>query len=108
MSAVGNWTLHFNWGCGGSYGTSPMTFNADGTMTVAPYTGKWSESSGKIVWKFDQLFNSVYCGDEISNVMLGISSTFAGSNGCWYALRVGTSLAAETKSELDAAGVKTK
>jgi hypothetical protein len=108
MSAVGSWTLHYSWGCTGSYGTSPMSFNANGTFTLAPYTGKWTENSGKVIWKFDAPINTAYGGDEMSNAMLGISSTFAGTNGCWYALRAGTSLAAETKAEHDAAGVKTK
>jgi hypothetical protein len=108
MSAVGSWTLHFSWGCTGSYGTSPVTFNANGTFTLAPYTGKWIENSGEVMWKFDQSPNSVYSGNEMSNAMLGISSSFAGLNGCWYALRVGTSAPAEAKSEFDAAGVKAK
>ena len=110
MSAVGNWTLHYSWGCTGTYGSTPMSFNANGTMASAPYTGKWSENAGKIVWKFDQAPSTVYCGDEVSNAMLGIQNTFAGANGCWYALRVGTSVvaAAETKSGLDVNGTKTK
>jgi hypothetical protein len=108
MSAVGNWTLHYSWGCTGGYGTSSITFNANGTLTMSPYTGKWIENSGEVVWKFDNAPNAVYSGNEMSNAMLGISTTFAGLNGCWYALRVGTSLAAEGKSEHDAAGVKAK
>jgi hypothetical protein len=110
MSAVGNWTLHFSWGCTGSYSQSPITFNANGTFALAPYTGKWVQNEGKIIFKFDQAPNSVYGGDEVSNAMLGISSTFAGLNGCWYAIRTGSTSApmAEAKPEFDAAGQKPK
>ena len=109
MSAVGSWTLHFSWGCTGTYSQSPITFNANGTFALAPYTGKWVENAGKIIFKFDQA-PGVYGGDEVSNAMAGISSTFAGSNGCWYAIRVGsTSLPVhEGKPEYDAAGNKPK
>jgi hypothetical protein len=110
MSAVGNWTLHFSWGCTGGYAQSPITFNANGTFALAPYTGKWVENAGKILFKFDQAPSSVYGGDEVSNAMAGISTTFAGASGCWYAIRVGsTSLpTSEAKPEYDAAGHKTK
>jgi hypothetical protein len=109
MSAVGSWTLHFSWGCTGSYGTSPITFNANGTWALAPYTGKWIENSGQILLKFDQSPNSIYSGVEMSNAMVGISSTFAGLNGCWYALRAGTSAPAPgAHADHDAAGVKSK
>jgi hypothetical protein len=108
MSAVGNWTLHFSWGCTGGYSTSPMTFNANGTFSLAPYTGKFVENDGKIVFKFDSS-NTVYGGDIVSNDMLGISTTFGGLNGCWYALRVGTTaLEVDAKTHTDAAGNKPK
>jgi hypothetical protein len=108
MSAVGNWTLHFSWGCTGGYSTSPMTFNANGTFALAPYTGKYTENDGKIIFKFDTS-NTVYGGDIVSNDMLGISSTFGGLTGCWYALRVGTTaLEVDAKTGTDAAGNKPK
>lgn len=110
MNVPGNWTLHYDWSCSGSYGSAPITFNANGTFASAPYTGHWSQHDGQIVWRFDQPQNSVYGGTAIDNAMVGISTTFGGSNGCWYALRTGTSVATEAapKGELDHAGNKHK
>ena len=108
MSIVGSWTLHFDWGCTGHYSSVAITFNSNGTFASAPYTGKYVQYEGKIIWKFDQAPNSVYGGDVVDAAMVGISSTFSGLNGCWYALRAGTTTApaAERKPEYDAAGVK--
>lgn len=108
MSVVGTWTLHYDWGCTGNYSQVSMTFNNNGTFTLAPYSGKWVQTEGKIIWKFDQAPNTVYGGDLVDAAMLGISSTFAGLNGCWYALRTGVKTApfAESKPEHDVAGNK--
>jgi hypothetical protein len=97
MSVPGSWTLHFDWSCGGSYGTTPITFNANGTFASAPYTGKWSSHDGEIVFRFDQPQNAVYGGSVIDSAMVGISTTFAGLNGCWYALKAGTTIQALTQ-----------
>lgn len=104
---LGSWTLHYDWSCSGSYGSTPITFNAGGTFSSPPYTGHWSQHDGQIVWRFDQGGQAVYGGTAIDNAMAGISTTFAGLNGCWYALRVGTSSPpVEPVGEFDAAGNK--
>ena len=56
----------------------------------------------------DGFYNQVV--GEVSNAMAGISSTFAGASGCWYAIRVGSTSApaSESKPEYDAAGHKSK
>jgi len=110
MNVPGNWTLHYDWSCGGSYGSTPITFNANGTFSTPPYTGHWTQHDGQIIFRIDQAPNATYGGTAIDNAMVGINTTFAGLSGCWYALRVGTSLATEvtTKGELDAAGNKHK
>ena len=105
ISVPGNWTLHYDWSCSGSYGTTPITFSAGGTFSLPPYTGHWSQHDGQIIWRFDQSPQTVYGGTAIDNAMVGISSTFGGSNGCWYALRVGTT-GPENAGELDAVGNK--
>jgi hypothetical protein len=114
MSIPGNWTLHFSWGCTGGYSQSPMTFNANGTFNLAPYTGKWSSVPGVILWRFDQAPNTVYAGNVIGGAMNGMMSTF-GSQGCWYAITgTGTIPAAsatakvEHAEKLDAAGAPAK
>ncbi len=86
----GAWTLHFDWGCTGNYTQVPMMLGGDGTFTVSSTeTGKWIENDGKIMLHFDT-GPAVYSGDIIGPVMVGISSTFQGLNGCWYALVGGT------------------
>ena len=109
MSVSGEWTLHFDWGCSGTYGQVPMTFNNDGTFNLAPYTGVWTENEGKIIWRFDTALNTVYGGDVVDAAMVGISSTFTGLTGCWYALQgSSTTMAfAERAAETDVAGNKT-
>ena len=108
MSGSGEWTLYYDWGCSGSYSTSLISMNSDGTFSLPPYTGKWWENEGKIMWRFDTAPNSVYSGDHVDLVMTGISSTFTGLNGCWYAMS--SALAGQEKPsvasgrEVDAAG----
>ena len=86
MSGSGEWMLFYDWGCSGRYGNTPITFSSDGTFSSPPYTGKWYESEGKIMWRFDTAPNTAYSGDQVGLAMIGIISTFAGLNGCWYAL----------------------
>ena len=105
----GEWTLNFDWGCTGNYSQAPMMLNGDGTLSVlTTETGEWVENDGKIMWRFDT-GPAVYSGDIIGPAMVGISSTFQGLNGCWYALVGGSTTAAleARKPEHDVAGNKT-
>lgn len=106
MSVPGNWTLHFDWGCGGTYGTAPITFNANGTFSSAPYSGHWSSHDGQILFHFDGGGQATYGGAVVDSAMVGISTTFGGLNGCWYALKGGTTIKplAELKPAHDHAG----
>src|ERR1700726_4702696 len=109
MNIIGEWILHFSWGCTGSYSQVSITFNNDGTFTTSePLTGRWSQNEGKIVWRFDT-FPTVYGGDVVSVTMDGISSTLAGLDGCWYAIRSGVMSLAPTaqQPERDTAGNET-
>jgi hypothetical protein len=104
----GAWTLHFDWNCTGNYDEAQMMLNGDGTFTVQPSeTGKWVINEGKIMFRFDT-GPAVYSGDIIGLAMVGISSTFQGLNGCWYALTGGaTAMALEPhKTEYNVAGKK--
>jgi hypothetical protein len=113
MSIVGEWTLHYDWGCSGNYAQAGITFNNDGTFSTSEASaGKWVQTDGMILFQFDQ-FDSIkttYGGNLAGNAMVGMSSTFAGLNGCWYAIRVGstTMLAKERKPEFDSSGNKAK
>ena len=83
--------------------------NSNGTFALAPYTGKWVEIGGKILWQFDGS-KTTYGGNIAGSAMIGAMSTFAGLNGCWYAIKAGstTMLAKERKPEFDAGGNKAK
>lgn len=108
MSGSGEWTLYYDWGCSGSYSSTPITFHSDGTFSVPPYTGNWWENEGKIMWRYNTTPATVYSGDHIDLVMVGISSTLAGLNGCWYALSGALAVqekpAAVSGQEIDVAG----
>ena len=104
----GGWTLHYDWGCTGNYAQAPMLLSGDGTLSVlSTETGEWVENDGKIMWRFDT-GPAVYSGDIVGPVMVGISSTFEGLNGCWYALVGGSTAMAREASmpEYDVAGKK--
>jgi len=106
MSVPGTWTLHFDWNCTGNYGTTPITFNPDGTFTSPPHHGKWSSHDGQILFHFETGGLATYGGTVVDSAMAGISTTFGGLNGCWYAIK-STSTAkalAEAKPKNDAAG----
>ena len=112
MVIDGQWTLHYDWGCGGSYVQVGITFNNDGTFNASGLAGKWTQRDGMILFQFDQWdsIRTTYGGNLAGNAMVGTMSTFAGLNGCWYAIREGstTMLAKERKPEFDASGNKEK
>ncbi|MGB9939042.1 hypothetical protein [Methanosarcina sp.] len=111
MAVVGQWTFHYDWGCSGSYVQVGITFNNNGTFNIPSQglAGKWVQSDGMILWQFDTSKTS-YGGNFAGNAMAGLMSTFAGLDGCWYAIKAGstTMLAEERKAEFDASGDKAK
>lgn len=85
-----------------------MLLIGDGTLNVnETETGEWVENDGKIMWRFDT-GPAVYSGDILGSAMVGISSTFRGLNGCWYAVvGGGAAMALEaSKAEFDVKGNK--
>jgi hypothetical protein len=115
MAIVGDWTLHFDWGCTGNYAQVGITFNNDGTFSIPAEgnSGRWVQNDGMILFQYDVQFdtyNTTYGGNLAGNVMAGMSSTFAGLNGCWYAIKVGgtTMRVEERKPEFDTSGKKAK
>jgi hypothetical protein len=105
----GQWTLHYDWGCDGSYSQVGITFNNNGTFNIPNYIGKWVQNDGMILFQFDTV-KTTYGGNLAGNAMVGMMSTFGGTNGCWYAIRVGstTMRAEERKPEFDASGNKAR
>ncbi|MFY9199587.1 MAG: hypothetical protein ACOX7X_07300 [Methanosarcina flavescens] len=111
MAVSGQWNLHYSWGCSGSYVQVGITFNSNGTFSIPSQnlSGRWIQSDGMILWQFNTSKTS-YGGNLAGNAMVGIMSTFTGSNGCWYAIRAGSTimLAEERKAKFDAAGEEVK
>src|SRR5215469_14572750 len=103
MGIEGQWTVHYDWGCGGSYVQVGTTFNNNGTFSTPSQnlTGEWVQNNGMVLFRFD-----TYGGNLAGNAMVGTMSTFEGLNGCWYAIRVGSTTvpAEERKPEFDASG----
>jgi hypothetical protein len=89
MPVPGNWTLFYDWSCAGSYGSTSMTINANGTWTNGQgYSGVWVQAAGMLTFKFNNS-NTTYSGNLASKSVTGIQSTFAGLNGCFYMLEAG-------------------
>jgi hypothetical protein len=101
MPLPGNWTLNYDWGCDGSYGSTPMTINASGTWSNGEgYTGLWVHAAGELLFKFDNS-QTTYAGNHASKSVTGISTTFGGLTGCFYLLQEGapTEFAATKRAE---------
>lgn len=88
----GNWTLAFDWDCDGSYSTSALVFNANGTWSGAGFAGVWSSLAGQISFTFNGS-ETTYSGNIASRSVTGINTTFTGLNGCFYLLQAGVPLA---------------
>lgn len=100
----GNWTLAFDWSCDGSYSTTPMVFNADGTWSNSTYTGLWVSVAGMLTLTFNNS-ETTYSGVVASRSVTGIQTTFAGLSGCFYMLQAGAPTLAGTQAErVDVAG----
>jgi hypothetical protein len=111
MVIGGQWTLHYDWGCSGIYVQVGITADNDGKFNIPTQklTGKWVQNDGMILFQFDN--NKVtYGGNFAGNAIVGMMSTFEGLNGCWYAIREGSTIAkaGECKPEFDASGYKTE
>src|SRR5262245_44588297 len=89
MSVSGNWLLHYSWGPTSNYSQSAITFNTNGTFANGTLSGKWRQRDGTLLLSFDQ-GPAKYAGTVDGNVGCGAMSTFAGTNGCWYLTKQGT------------------
>ena len=104
MPVPGNWTLFYDWGCGGAYDSTSMTINADGTFTDGQGdSGVWIQAAGMLTFKFNN-FTTTYSGNLADLSVTGIQSTFEGLNGCFYLLEAGVpALHKEVKTKHKAA-----
>jgi hypothetical protein len=111
MSIVGKWTFHYSWGCNGTYIQDEVTFNANGTFADSQgHGGNWSEDPGMMELQYTPPIRTTYAGNVQGNAMVGISSTFEGLQGCWYAVKEGIQIftAAQKKATHNLAGTKHK
>ena len=98
---AGTWTVYYDWGCNGGYGSANLTFNNNGTFSSGSYTGNWNSLEGNAIWQYDTTNKTTYEGNVAGEAMVGLMSTFSGLEGCWYALQSG-SLAPNAIDALDA------
>lgn len=84
FDATGEWILYYDWGCTGYYNSAYMTVNADGTWTNSEgYTGPWVDGRCLFLFTFDG-YETTYTGTERLHNIVGIMTTFYGSQGCFY------------------------
>lgn len=103
MAIPGNWQIFFDWGCTGHYSSVGITFAPGGTWTSAPFNGQWVELNGEVIFNFAGLA-TVYAGNVSGGAAVGISSTFSGSNGCWYMVKQDVPAAKKAAPSHDLAG----
>jgi hypothetical protein len=89
MAITGNWTLFYDWNCDGTYGSTTMTINSDGTWSNGEgYKGPWVQVAGMFMFTFNNS-DTTYAGNLASKSITGISTSFGGLNGCFYMLQAG-------------------
>ncbi|GJL66082.1 MAG: hypothetical protein NPIRA05_10530 [Nitrospirales bacterium] len=107
MAVTGNWTLFYDWNCDGSYSTTTMNIQTDGTWTNGEgHSGLWVQAAGMFMFHFNNS-ETTYAGNLASESMTGISTTFNGLKGCFYMLQSGvpTSFSAlRVKEKADSLG----
>ena len=103
MSIVGEWTLHYSWGCSGSYGQTTVTFTPAGKFTTGDgYSGQWAVVGSNVQFVFEPTPSAVYSGNVVGGAMSGMMTNFhLGEQGCWYAttIRIPVAFATEKKVE---------
>jgi hypothetical protein len=88
MSVPGTWNSYYDWTCSGNYAHDTVTFNANGTFTDSEGgSGNWSSHDGQMLLQYNNSLHTAYEGTIVDNAIVGISSTFAGLSGCWYAIK---------------------
>ena len=106
VPVTGNWTLYYDWGCDGSYSSTSITVNTNGTVTSGGgYSGPWVQEAGMLMFTYNNS-ETTYAGNLASRSITGISTTFAGLNGCFYMLQEGvpSALAPDEPEPADEAG----
>lgn len=103
MSIAGQWTLHYSWGCSGSYSQTTLTFTSAGKFTDGfGGSGQWSVLGGNVQWVYEPTPSAVYSGNVIGGAMCGMMTNFhLGLQGCWYATTAQIPGAAATEKKVE-------
>ena len=103
MSIVGEWTLHYSWGCSGSYAQSTVTFTAAGKFTTGDgYSGQWAVVGGNVQFVYEPTPSAVYSGNVTGGAMVGMMTNFRlGEHGCWYATTAKIPAGAATEKKVE-------
>jgi len=103
--APGTGTLFFDWGCDGSYSSTSITFNADGTFTSGgSLSGIWVNIAGFLTFTFNAPSETTYSSVVASRASAGVNTTFAGLNGCHHIVGSGVLAAGLNADERRADG----
>jgi len=107
ISWTGSWVLHYSWGCTGSFGTTTIKFNSNGTFsTGSGNTGHYVSSAIIILWKYDS-YNTSYAIRVNKTEYTGIAGDFANQiKGCAFLTKPGalTEPSNQLKGQPDDAG----
>ena len=89
MAITGNWTLFYDWSNTGSYSSTSMTINSNGTWTNGQgASGGWVQNAGMLLFDFSS-GKTTYGGNWVDKSVTGINTTFGGLNGSFYMLQAG-------------------
>jgi hypothetical protein len=89
MAVPGSWTLYYDWNSTGSYASTSMTINANGTWSNGQgYNGPWVQVAGILTFQFNNS-KTTYSGNIADKSVTGINTTFGGLNGSFYMLESG-------------------
>jgi hypothetical protein len=91
MSVPGTWNSYYDWTNSGSYAHDTVTFNGgptNGTFSDSQGgSGNWSSHDGQLLLQYNNSLHTAYEGSIVDSAIVGISSTFTGSSGSWYAIK---------------------
>ena len=87
MSVSGDWTLLYSWNGSPAYGSSAISFNANGTFG-GQFSGQWVQQDGTLLLHYDT-GPAIYGGTVDGDAGSGASSTFEGANGFWVLVKEG-------------------
>jgi hypothetical protein len=86
---AGNWNLHYDWGCGGSYRSTAWILFENGTFrsVETENTGTWTAVGNHFHLQYNGNSPAVYEGTISGNHqhMEGTMEHPSAGHGCWYA-----------------------